>query len=115
MGNSSRRLLTETWRREFPAAVPYTAASATPGAARSDWSSEFPSDEAPTRIDLAYDHRDQESWDTPPRDSVVRPLPLPLSLPLRPAAKPAARARVGHGAVKLLLASALAAILALLG
>ena len=115
MGSSSRRLLTETGRREFPAAVPYTEARATPGAARPDWSSEFPSDEAPTRIDVAYDHRDQESWDAPPRDSVVRPLPLPLPLPLPPAPTPAPPARLGHWAVKLLLASALAAILALLG
>jgi len=109
MENSNRRLPTANGRREFPAAVPWTEAGVTPVVGRPDRSSEFPAHEPPTRIDLNYDHRDQQSWDTPPRYSVVRPfsaLPAPeLPTPSRL-----------HGwSAKLLFVSVLSGIMALLG
>ena len=119
MRNSSRSLRTVSGRREFPAAVPYTQSGVTPFGSRPDWPSEFPSDEAPTRIDLAYDHRDLESWDASPRYSVVQPLaPLPTPERALPARSRhwAARARARLSVpVELILAGIVSAVIALLG
>src|SRR6478735_5850731 len=109
MRNASRTLLTREGNREFPAAVPYRSSRATPIAPRPVRPSEFPAEERPTRIDVAYDHRDQESWPAAPRFSEVRPFSRSFSLP----PKRARRARFGHGTAKLLLASVLSSIAAL--
>ena len=108
MRNSSRSALMHNGKREFPAALPYAPPPATPVPPGPDWSPEFPSDEAPTRIDVRYDYRDQESWVAPARSSVVRSI-----VPLRPlgSERPS---RVRQSAAKLRLAVILSAISAVL-
>jgi hypothetical protein len=96
-------------RREFPAAVPWTESGVTSVVGAAHPSSEFPADEPPTRIDLNYDHRDQQSRDTPPPYSEVRPLAV------LPAPKRVAPSRSGVWPAKLLHASLLSGIMALLG
>ena len=95
MRNSSRTLRTINSRREFPAAVPYTESGVTAVVPQWDWQSEFPRDEAPTRIDVTYDYRDQESWTVAPRRSTVRslsPMHAPESAPPSTMAQRAAKA-----------------------
>jgi len=104
MQNSSRKALTVNGRREFPAARPYTESQVVLVAPRADRSSEFPADEAPTRVDLTYDHRDQESWHAAPRHSLVSP---PARLP---APEPAPPGRLRHWDSKRLLVFALVAL-----
>jgi len=119
--NSSRGSLSKSGKREFPAAPPYTEAAAPYAEAAAphsevratsaplrDWSSVFPLEEAPTRIDVAYDHRDQESWLAPPRYSLVRPLAV------SPTPERARGSGLRSRAAKLLLVGVLSTVIALL-
>jgi hypothetical protein len=114
MQNSSRGLLSKSGKREFPAAAPYTEVAAPQSEVRAtsmpfrDCSSEFPLEEAPTRVDVTYDHRDQESWLAPPRYSLVRPLAV------SPAPERARVSGLRSRAAKLLFAAVLFAVVALL-
>ena len=108
MRNSSRRLETRTGNREFPAAVPCPQSRVTPVPAWPVASSEFSEEEAPTRIDLPYAYREQDSWKAPPRYSVVRR--ISVSAP----PEGALRAFPARWAARLLVASVSFATIALL-